>query len=184
MKIYTKGGDLGETSLWGGSRVLKSHPRVGAYGTLDEANSALGMALAFLPAAETEVQAQLTRVQNELFQVGAELATQEGKKNSCALVSQTEIEILEKEIDAMEASLAPLQNFILPGGSTAGATIHLVRTIVRRAERECVELSRVEKIRPEVIQYLNRLSDYLFVMGRFINHRLDQPETKWVPPQK
>ena len=184
MKIYTKGGDTGETSLWGGGRVLKSHPRVAAYGTLDETNSTLGLALSFLPSSETNIISQLTRVQNELFQAGSELATQEGAKNPCALVGASEIEALEKEIDSMESQLDPLQNFILPGGSSAGAAIHVARTMVRRAERECVQLSQMEKIRPEVIQYLNRLSDYLFVMGRFTNHQLKQPETKWIPPKK
>jgi len=189
MKIYTKTGDLGETSLWGGGRVKKSHPRVNAYGTLDEANSMLGLALSFLPATETLTLDRLTRVQNELFQVGSELATQAGAKNSCPFVSEAEIQTLEKEIDAMESELAPLRNFILPGGSQAGAALHLARTIVRRAERDCVDLGGVdlgrdEAVRPEVIQYLNRLSDYLFVMARFVNHVMKQGETPWIPPKK
>ena len=184
MKIYTKSGDLGETSLWGGGRVKKSHPRVNAYGSLDEANSMIGLALSFLPVdSSNTTQNRLTRVQNELFQLGAELATSAGTKNSCALIQSLEIEALEKEIDEMEAVLEPLKNFILPSGGSAGSAIHLARTIVRRSERECVDLAAQEKIRPEVIQYLNRLSDYLFVMARAINHSFGQSETKWFPPK-
>ncbi len=183
MKIYTKSGDLGETSLWGGSRVKKSHPRVSTYGTLDEANSTLGLALSFLPASESQIQQRLIRVQNELFQVGAELATQAGAKNSCALIGEIEIKALENEIDEMESKLDPLKNFILPSGGSAGSAIHLARTIVRRSERECVELTLNENLRPEVVRYLNRLSDYLFVMARYTNHVMKQPETKWFPPQ-
>jgi cob(I)alamin adenosyltransferase len=181
MKIYTKSGDKGETSLWGGGRVKKSHPRVNTYGTLDEANSTLGLALSFLPDRELIIRERLTRIQSELFQVGAELATQAGAKNSCAPVTETEIVVLEKEIDEMESTLEPLKNFILPSGGSAGATVHLSRTIVRRAERQCVELNESEELRPELIRYLNRLSDYLFVMARFVNHSMQKPETKWIP---
>jgi cob(I)alamin adenosyltransferase len=165
MKIYTKTGDLGETALYGGTRVKKSHPRVNAYGTLDEANSILGLALSHLPEREYVIFERLTRVQNELFQVGAELATVEGKKNSCPLVSEVEIAMLEKEIDEMELSLA----------------LHLARTVVRRAERDCVELMQADPLRPEVVRYLNRLSDYLFVSARFVNHVMQKSETPWVP---
>jgi cob(I)alamin adenosyltransferase len=179
MKIYTKSGDLGETSLWGGSRVKKSHPRVSAYGTLDEANSMIGLALSFLPKSDP----RLARIQAELFQVGTELATHAGTKNPAAKVSEGEIQSLEREIDAMEATLEPLKNFILPSGGSAGSALHLARTIVRRAERECVDLAQNEPIRPEVVQYLNRLSDYLFVMARYVNHEAKLPETKWIPPK-
>jgi cob(I)alamin adenosyltransferase len=183
MKIYTKSGDLGETSLWGGGRVMKSHPRVNAYGTLDEANSMLGLALSFIPNEESLIHERLIRVQNELFQVGSELATHFGAKNSCPFVGEPEIERLESEIDEMETSLPALQNFILPSGGSAGSALHLARTIVRRSERECVDLSHNEPIRPEVIQYLNRLSDYLFVMARRVNQLMGQPEAKWIPPK-
>jgi cob(I)alamin adenosyltransferase len=183
MKIYTKSGDQGQTSLWGGGRVAKSHPRVGAYGTVDEANSAIGLALSFVPANEHMIHERLTRVQNELFQLGSELATQVGAKNSCALVSEVEISKMENEIDEMESVLEPLKNFILPSGSSAGAALHLARTIVRRSERECVDLLHSESIRPEAIQYLNRLSDYLFVAARYVNHILKQPEIKWTAPK-
>ncbi len=182
MKIYTKSGDTGETSLWGGSRVSKSHPRVRTYGTVDEANCCLGVAIAHLPAEGSETIARLTRVQNELFQVGSELATQAGAKNACPFVGLIEIELLEKEIDSMETVLPQLQNFILPGGSPAGSALHLSRTVIRRAERECVEFGSHEPIRPELVQYLNRLSDYLFVSARFVNFKMKCPETKWVHP--
>ena len=184
MKIYTKSGDQGETSLWGGGRVMKSHPRVNAYGTVDEANSMLGLALSFLPSKEALIASRLIRVQNELFQVGSELATQMSAVNSCPFVGDPEIEVLEREIDEMEESLPKLKNFILPNGSSAGAALHLARTIVRRSERECVDLSHNEPIRQELICYLNRLSDYLFVMARLVNQVLGTGETKWVPPSQ
>ena len=183
MKIYTKTGDQGETSLWGGGRVTKSHPRVNAYGTVDEANSMIGLALSLLPDAETRARDQLIRIQNELFQVGSELATQPGARNSCPFVSDSEIQGLESEIDEMEKILPPLKNFILPSGSSAGSALHLARTIVRRAERDAVDLSHHEPVRDELIRYLNRLSDYLFVMARAVNQILKKTETKWVPPK-
>ena len=182
MKIYTKSGDAGETSLWGGGRVSKSHPRVSTYGTVDEANSFLGFAISQIPAEGNETIARLTQVQHELFQVGSELATQAGAKNACALIDQAQINRLESEIDAMESVLPELRNFILPGGSAAGAALHLSRTVIRRAERECVEFGGHEPIRAELIQYLNRLSDYLFVAARYVNFRMNCPETKWVHP--
>lgn len=176
MKIYTKTGDEGETSLWGGSRVKKSHPRVNAYGTLDEANSFIGLAASYLPESESRVLERLTRIQNDLFVLGSELATQAGSKTSIPLLDEKSIFQLESEIDEMEESLEPLKNFILPGGSSSGSALHLARTVIRRAERECVDL----EVRSEVIRYLNRLSDHLFVMARFVNKRLGQVETKWV----
>ena len=184
MKIYTKSGDQGETSLWGGGRVTKSHPRVNAYGTVDEANSMIGLALSFIPEVEGVVQERLIRIQNELFQVGSELATQPGSQNSCPFVSDSEIERLEAEIDEMEADLPALKNFILPSGSSAGSALHLARTIVRRAERDGVDLSHHEPVREELVRYLNRLSDYLFVMARYVNQILLKSETKWLPPKK
>ena len=186
MKIYTKSGDAGETSLWGGNRVKKSHPRVNAYGTLDEANSMIGLALSFLPASQSLILERLNRVQNELFVVGSELATQAGTKSTIILIEEDAVKRLEAEIDEMEATLDPLQNFILPSGSSSGSALHLARTVIRRAERDCVDLrfTHGEDIRPQVIFYLNRLSDYLFVMARFVNKALGQPETKWIAPKK
>lgn len=183
MKIYTKSGDQGDTSLWGGSRVKKSHPRVSVYGTLDEANSMLGLAVSFVPNSELIILDRLTRIQNELFVVGSELATQAGVKTSIVLISNQEVQKLEEEIDEMEKILEPLQNFILPSGSSSGSALHLARTVIRRAERECVDLkfNIGEEVRPEVIFYLNRLSDYLFVMARYVNKTLGKSETKWIP---
>jgi cob(I)alamin adenosyltransferase len=186
MKIYTKTGDQGETSLFGGERVKKSHPRVQAYGTLDEANSTIGVAISFImdaPDADAsgtrqQLVEQLTRVQSELFQVGGELASPTPPAY-LVLINETEIQRLESEIDQMEKSLAPLVNFILPGGKPGGAALHLARTISRRAERECVELASTEAIRPEVIRYLNRLSDYLFVAARFMNFIQKTSEQPW-----
>jgi cob(I)alamin adenosyltransferase len=182
MKIYTKSGDQGQTSLFGGARVKKSDSRVAAYGTLDEANSAIGAALSFFPEVGNMLvgtRAELVLIQNELFQAGAELATGENAKNSCPLIGDVEIERIENEIDAMEKTLEPLKNFILPSGASGGALLHLARTIIRRAERECVALLDEHTLRPELIWYLNRLSDYLFVCARFVNHELKKPETKW-----
>jgi cob(I)alamin adenosyltransferase len=183
MKIYTKSGDQGDTSLWGGSRVKKSHPRVSVYGTLDEANSMLGLAVSFIPNTEFTILDRLTRIQNELFVVGSELATQAGVKTSIVLISDQEVQKLEEEIDEMEKGLEALQNFILPSGSSSGSALHLARTVIRRAERECVDLkfNIGEEVRSEVICYLNRLSDYLFVMARFVNKALGKTETKWIP---
>ncbi len=183
MKIYTKSGDLGETSLFGGGRVMKSHPRVNAYGTLDEANSMIGLAISFLSGPTECFREPLTRIQGELFQLGSELATPHGSKNSCAVLAEVEVQRLEVEIDRMEAGLEPLRNFILPGGGQAGSAIHLARTIIRRAERECVDLSHSEPIRPESVRYLNRLSDCLFVMARAMNQASAHPESKWLPPK-
>jgi len=183
MKIYTKSGDTGETSLWGGGRVKKSHPRVNAYGTLDEANSILGLALSFMPTSEKTTIDRLNRIQYELFTVGSELATQPGQKITIVLIEENSIQQMEKEIDEMEATLEPLKNFIMPSGSSAGSALHLARTVIRRAERDCVDLkfNTGDDLRPEVIRYLNRLSDYLFVTARFVNHALGKTETKWVP---
>ena len=174
--------------------MKKSHPRVSAYGTLDEANSVLGLALSFLPAVEQAdektIVDRLNRIQNELFVVGSELATQAGTKTTIVLIEEDAIVQMEKEIDEMELTLEPLKNFILPSGSSTGSALHLARTVIRRAERECVDLkfgandNNCEEVRPEVIRYLNRLSDYLFVMARHVNHVLKQTETKWIPLKK
>lgn len=178
MKIYTKTGDHGETSLFGGERVSKSHPRVQAYGTIDEANSTIGLALSFLPAEHQTTLERLHHIQAELFQVGGELASPKPPAY-LVLIANGDIERLEREIDEMESALAPLVNFILPGGKSAGATLHLARTIIRRSERECVELAKTDSIRDEVICYLNRLSDYLFVAARFVNAKQNTIEQPW-----
>lgn len=181
MKIYTKKGDAGETGLFGGSRVPKDHLRIKTYGTLDELNSALGVALSgVLPAS---LKGELLRVQSELFQLGSELATPRGKDSGIHLISEKETKTLESSIDVMEKKLAPLKTFILPGGSPSASYLHLARTIARRAERELVVLNRQENIRAEILQYINRLSDYLFVAARFCNHEAKIADVPWVAPQ-
>ncbi len=181
MKIYTKGGDTGETSLRGGVRVPKDELRIRSYGTLDELNAVIGLALteSSIP---KDVQKALLRVQAELFQLGAELATPRGKNPGMALIEQSHVEALEKEIDTMENEMSPLKTFILPGGSRPSALLHLARTVSRRAERELVTLNRAEPLRNEVLQYVNRLSDYFFVNARFMNHCSKVNDIPWIAP--
>lgn len=174
-RIYTRGGDWGETSLSDGSRVKKNALRVEAYGTVDEANAAIG--LARLHSTETHAFAaqdgMLARIQNDLFDLGADLSTPEdGKRGEQALrITPPQVERLEHEIDVMNAVLQPLDSFVLPGGTPFAARLHFARTVVRRAERLAVALAGQERINPEAIKYLNRLSDHLFVMARFANDK-------------
>jgi cob(I)alamin adenosyltransferase len=182
MKIYTKKGDQGETGLFGGERVAKDHLRIRAYGTLDELNAALGLVSLSDPATP-EFADRVRRIQGELFQLGAELATPRGKVVSITLVAGGEVALLENEIDRMEKDLAPLTHFILPGGSPAAAHLHLARTICRRAERELVVLNRSDPLRPVALEYINRLSDYLFVASRFANHRAKVADVLWIAPK-
>jgi cob(I)alamin adenosyltransferase len=167
-RIYTRGGDSGETSLGDGARVPKHALRVAAYGTVDEANAALGIARLYADPAADEM---LDRIQNDLFDLGADLCTPEGGKRSAGAlrIVAAQVERLEREIDAMNATLRPLDSFILPGGTPAAAHLHLARTITRRAERLVSELGRDEKLNPQALKYLNRLSDHLFVLGRRLN---------------
>jgi cob(I)alamin adenosyltransferase len=167
-RIYTRGGDAGETSLGDGARVPKHALRVAAYGTVDEANAALGIARLHADAAADEM---LGRIQNDLFDLGADLCTPEGgRRGAGALrIAAAQVERLEREIDAMNATLAPLDSFVLPGGTATAAHLHLARTVTRRAERLVSELSGVEQVNPEALKYLNRLSDHLFVLGRRVN---------------
>ncbi len=181
MKIYTKMGDAGETGLYGNVRVPKDDLRIRSYGTLDELNAQLGLVVSET-SLSGDAKTRFLRIQGELFQLGAELATPRGKNAGIKLVGDSEIEQLEREIDAMESKLAPLKTFILPGGTRTSADLHLARTICRRAERETVTLNRSEPQRVEVIQYLNRLSDYLFVCARFANHEGEVPDQPWVAP--
>lgn len=181
MKIYTKTGDQGETGLFGGGRVPKDDPRVEAYGTVDELNAALGLTLVDLP--EEDVRSLLIEVQRRLFDIGADLATPLERDASRAMpvprVKPDQIALLEQAIDRFETELPPLTQFILPGGSIAGARLHLARCICRRAERRVVSLARVQSINPEILTYLNRLSDLLFVLARVMNHRQHEPEIPW-----
>ncbi|MDA5110076.1 MULTISPECIES: cob(I)yrinic acid a,c-diamide adenosyltransferase [Brevibacillus] len=177
MKIYTKSGDKGETSLVSGVRVPKHADRVEAYGTCDEANSAIGLALSLLPDGEAwnELRGVFHVVQTKLFHIGAELATPEGKPVGWPIRDE-DVQFLEEEIDKLDATLPPLSNFILPGGHPAAAAFHVARTVVRRAERKAVLVSRQEQVNGAVVKYLNRLSDYLFVVARWVNRETGRAE--------
>jgi cob(I)alamin adenosyltransferase len=167
-RIYTRGGDGGETSLGDGTRVAKQSLRVDAFGTVDEANAAIGLARLHVDGEEDEM---LARIQNDLFDLGADLCTpEEGRRGAGALrIVAPQVARLESEIDRMNAALKPLDSFILPGGSAAATHLHLARTVTRRAERLVCALAAAEKINPEAVKYLNRLSDHLFVLGRRVN---------------
>ncbi len=179
MKIYTRKGDSGETSLFGGQRVSKHAGRIEAYGTVDELNSILGFSLACSPS--TRTTQILKDLQQQLFVLGADLATPSDAKTQVTRIGSDEIEHLESVIDELEEHLTPLKNFILPGGGTCGATLHMARTVCRRAERAAVGClqSGNDPVTNDSITYLNRLSDLLFVLARFENHQSGQPETKW-----
>jgi cob(I)alamin adenosyltransferase len=190
-KVYTKSGDAGDTMLASGGRVRKHSPRIEAYGAVDELNACIGLVrleLAREPrrkGAEVvldEMDHQLARIQQELFDLGAELATAEIEKAKLR-VEDRHVDRLEHDLDAWNGPLPPLQSFILPGGGPVGASCHLARTVCRRAERRTVELHDTagEAVRPEALRYLNRLSDYLFVLGRAAAHRMGDPEVLWHP---
>jgi cob(I)alamin adenosyltransferase len=181
VKIYTKTGDEGATGLFGGPRVEKDDPRIEAYGTVDELNSLLGWARAVgLPA---DVDDLIRRIQNELFAVGAELATPDPAAHGTHWTGPTQIAALEQAIDTYEVGLAPLKQFILPGGTPAAAVLHACRTVCRRAERRVVTLSRQEpKAGGAIVIYLNRLGDLLFVLARAVNQRSNQADVAWQKP--
>ncbi len=173
VKIYTRTGDKGETSLFGGARVPKDDPRIDAYGTVDELNAFIGVARASWP--DAPFDAQLASVQRDLFDIGAQLASP--GKDRYHGASPSRVTELEHAIDAMETELPPLKNFVLPGGTPTAAYLHASRTICRRAERLVVALGDEES--KNSIVYLNRLSDYLFVAARFANHRKGVPDVAW-----
>lgn len=175
MKIYTRTGDTGETSLFGGSRIGKNDPRIEAYGTIDELNSFLGIARASW--ASSPLDAQLERVQSDLFDIGAYLAAPGTKRFRS--VDANRIQELEQGIDSMEADLEPLTTFIVPGGSPAAAQLHVARTVCRRAERRVVALEESSVEMQTTIAYLNRLSDFLFVAARYANRRHGTADTPW-----
>lgn len=178
MKIYTKTGDSGETSLFGGGRVRKTHLRVEAYGTIDELNSVVGVARSNALSQRGDVW--LETVQTQLFHLGADLATPlDAKADWITRLGEAEITWLEATIDEMTAELAPLKNFILPGGTAAAAQLQLARTVCRRAERHIVALAEQENIGGSALAYVNRLSDWLFTMARYENHMANEAETKW-----
>jgi cob(I)alamin adenosyltransferase len=179
VRIYTKTGDSGETSLFDKSRVPKSHPRVEAYGDVDELNACLGAARA--AGSDPDLDAALETIQRQLFAVGARLADPSARiaaRVEKAIVQPADVERLEKWIDSFEQALPPLRKFILPGGSVCGAWLHLSRTVCRRAERRVVGLGEAA-VEPIVVVYLNRLSDLLFVMARTASHRQGSPEAEW-----
>jgi cob(I)alamin adenosyltransferase len=181
-KIYTRTGDAGETGLGNGARVAKHSLRVSAYGTVDETNATVGLARLH---SAGEIDDQLAFIQNDLFDLGADLCRPEMAKDAAAeypplRVTQAQVERLEAEIDAMNADLAPLRSFVLPGGSPLAAHLHLCRTVSRRAERLCVELAASEEVNPAVVKYLNRLSDWFFVASRVANSH-GKEDVLWVP---
>jgi cob(I)alamin adenosyltransferase len=175
LKIYTRTGDTGETSLFGGARVPKSDPRIDAYGTIDELNSHLGIVRAAWPA--SDVDTLLASAQRDLFEIGAHLASPGTSRFPGVDVAQ--IEELERGIDRMEAQLAPLKTFILPGGSAAAAQLHVARTVCRRAERLVVALEDTSDATRSSIAYLNRFSDFLFVAARYANFTAAVPDVPW-----
>ncbi len=178
MKIYTKRGDSGDTSLFAGGRVSKNHSRVEAYGTVDELNSLLGLARAL--GASERGDLWLTEVQNQLFHLGADLATPlDAKADWITRIAPGNIEWLELSIDEMTAELAPLRNFILPGGTGSAAALQAARAVCRRAERRVVALAEAEDIGDLVLPYVNRLSDWLFTLARFENMQAGESESKW-----
>ncbi|WP_099826148.1 cob(I)yrinic acid a,c-diamide adenosyltransferase [Oceaniglobus indicus] len=181
-KIYTKTGDSGETALGNGTRVAKNSARVEAYGTVDEVNATVGLARQH---ATGDVDAALARIQNDLFDLGADLCRPQMEDDATAeypplRVIPAQIERLETEIDAMNTSLQPLRSFVLPGGSALAAHLHLCRTVTRRAERRSVELTSVEPVNPAAVKYLNRLSDWFFVASRISNDD-GKADVLWVP---
>lgn len=180
MKIYTRTGDAGETSLFGGRRVSKDALRIESYGTIDELNSVLGIIRA--DNVNAEIDRILDFVQNQLFTLGADLATPvEASQGDIKRIGRGDVDALETFIDGLEPSLPPLRSFILPGGLPVAARIHLARTVCRRAERLVVRLGREEKIGDFIIVFLNRLSDLLFVVARYANHVANVTEIKWKP---
>lgn len=182
LKIYTKTGDAGTTSLIGGTKVPKSHYRIEAYGTVDELNSYLGLCIDVLT--DEVGQRTLREVQDRLFTIGSALACDPVKEPGMKLpdLKIADVQLLEGEIDRMTEILPPMKNFILPGGHTTLSQLHIARCICRRTERHCVRLEiEGEEVAPLIIQYLNRLSDYLFVLSRYAGHLLHVPEIPWKP---
>ena len=182
-RIYTRGGDKGKTSLGRGERVAKHDARVEAYGTVDEANAVIGLARAAIGGGGGDADEMLARIQNDLFDLGADLCTvmgrtRRGEKALRIVPAQTKR--LEREIDAMNAELSPLNSFVLPGGSIGSAWLHLARTVTRRAERKMTQLAARKRVNPEAIAYINRLSDHLFVLARRLNGN-GSSDVLWVP---
>jgi cob(I)alamin adenosyltransferase len=182
-KIYTRTGDDGSTGLVGGERVPKNSPRVCAYGDLDELNAHIGLCYTVASNEQKLVLAEkLLRIENELFDLGAELATPPGQEwPTMAKMSSQDVHRLEQWIDELNAPLTELRSFVLPGGSVLNAHLHLARAVCRRTERSVLDLKEIEQVSNEVLHYINRLSDLLFVMSRYALHLEDSPEILWVP---
>lgn len=178
MKIYTRKGDDGKTALIGGDRVSKHHIRVESYGTVDELNSNLGFLRCGLSGKDEET---IAHIQNRLFMLGSYLASSSESKMILPEIVPEDVQLLENEIDRHTNTLPELKNFILPGGSNLGSHAHVARCVCRRAERLVVHLAEHEEIEPLIVQYLNRLSDYLFILARFIDHASGNPEIIWEP---
>jgi cob(I)alamin adenosyltransferase len=182
MKIYTKTGDKGKTSLIGGTKVFKSDLRIEAYGTIDELNSFIGLCLDHLKS--HNINNVLAEIQDRLFTIGSALACDPEKETKIKIpdLHESDVELLEKEIDKMNEVLPAMRSFILPGGHVAVSSLHIARTVCRRAERCCVRMQKKEvEVEPFIIKYLNRLSDYLFVLARFAAHQLNVEEIPWKP---
>ena len=186
-KVYTRTGDTGQTGIVGGKRLPKDHPRIEAYGSVDELNSVLGIVLSFLVQKDAskrrdKLELILEAIQQKLFDMGSELATLPGDEYVGQISLQAEDAIwLEEIIDAMNDELQPLKSFILPGGTSLNAFLHLARTVCRRAERDILKLKQIDLVSPEIIKYINRLSDFLFVAGRWVTETLGEKETLWQP---
>lgn len=180
MKIYTKTGDAGKTSLIGGTKVSKSDERINAYGTVDELNSFVGFASDFCT--DEDAKKILKEIQDRLFTIGSELACDPAKEMKMRIpdLHESDIELLEKEMDRMDAELPPLRNFILPGGHPASSSLHIARSVCRRAERCCVAIEEKEgNVPPLIIKYINRLSDYFFMLSRYMTMKNNAPEIAW-----
>ena len=186
-KVYTRTGDTGQTGLVGGKRLPKDHPRIEAYGSVDELNSVLGIVLSFLVQKDAskrrdKLELILEAIQQKLFDLGSELATLPGDEYVGQITLQAEdSEWLEEIIDTMNDELQPLKSFILPGGTSLNAFLHLARTVCRRAERDILKLKQIDLVSPEIIKYINRLSDFLFVAGRWVTETLGEKGTLWQP---
>ena len=189
-KVYTRSGDSGTTGLVGGKRLPKDHPRIMAYGTVDELNSVIGIVLNFLLQKEESIQRKklgvvLEAIQQKLFDVGSELATLPGDEYKGQINLKPEDTVwLEEIIDSMNEELQPLKSFILPGGTPLNSFLHLSRTVCRRAEREIIKLNQIDLVSPEIIKFINRLSDFLFVAGRWVSEKLGENEILWKPGKK
>ncbi|MFT4535391.1 MAG: cob(I)alamin adenosyltransferase [Saprospiraceae bacterium] len=180
MKIYTKGGDKGQTSLYGGRRISKDDIRIESYGTIDELNSHVGHLLSVIPL-DFDQKELLIEIQNRLFTIGSNLASDPLKDLPVPDLNEEDVLNLENAMDNMDASLEPLRAFVLPGGSVSNSVAHVCRTVTRRAERRMISLASVEEVNPILIKYVNRLSDYFFVVSRYLAYNLKHEETPWLP---